>query len=62
MQLLPIAMQEYNVSFIPGVAFLSKKDKHVQNLMRLSFSYNNPDAIMRGMSRLGAAILACASK
>lgn len=53
-QILPRAVAEQGIAFVPGHAFHA--DGRGRNTMRLSFSLPAPDAIREGMARLKRAL------
>ena len=52
--LLERSIENANVAFVPGVAFVP--DRSVRNTLRLSFSLNPPGEIADGISRLAGVI------
>ncbi len=54
-QLLPIAVEEEKVAFIPGYAF-AVLGHHVNNCLRLNFSNCTPEMIQEGVRRLGRVL------
>ena len=53
-KLLPKAIREYKVAYVPGVSFYPKRNKF--NNMRLNFTYPKPEQIIEGVKRLSKLI------
>jgi len=58
LKLLPVALRDKRVAFVPGVNFYPEGDGG-HNAMRLNFSCAGPEMIVEGIHRLGEAIRAC---
>jgi 2-aminoadipate transaminase len=52
-QILPIAVDKYQVAFMPGPVFSTRGDRFATSNMRLNFSHPSIKEIEHGISRLG---------
>jgi 2-aminoadipate transaminase len=54
-EILPVAINESKVAYIPGIAFAANPQSSIQanNCLRLNFSNCSPELIEDGISRLG---------